>query len=41
MYYVLDSTNEIVRAFCTFSEANNFKVINNRMDWIIKNKKLK
>lgn len=34
-YFVIDSTNHIVRAFKTLKEAQAFKVYNSRYDWRI------
>lgn len=32
---LLDRTNQIVRAFDTYKQANQFRMMNNRPDWAI------
>lgn len=34
-YYLLDSYGKVVRAFSSWSEANKFRIVMNRLDWRI------
>lgn len=34
-YYLLDSYGKIVRSFRSWSEANKFRIVMNRLDWRI------
>lgn len=34
-YVVIDTTNHVVRYFKTFKEADYFRIVNSRFDWII------
>lgn len=36
IFIVIDKTNHPIRQFKTYNEAENFKVINRRIDWNIK-----
>lgn len=37
---LLDSTNNIIREFDTYKQANQFRMMNNRPDWYIASRKL-
>ena len=37
---LLDSTNNIIREFDSYKQANQFRIINNRPDWSITSRKL-
>lgn len=37
---LLDSTNNIIREFDTYKQANQFRMMNNRPDWSIASRKL-
>lgn len=37
---LLDSTNNIIREFDTYKQANQFRMINNRPDWSIASRRL-
>ena len=37
---LLDSTNNIIREFNSYKQANQFRMINNRPDWSITSRKL-
>ena len=37
---LLDSTNNIIREFDSYKQANQFRMINNRSDWSITSRKL-
>ena len=34
-YYILDNYNGVVRSFHSWSEANKFRIVMNRLDWKI------
>lgn len=34
-YYLLDSYGKIIRSFRSWSEANKFRIVMNRLDWRI------
>jgi hypothetical protein len=36
MYKVYDSVGKVLKIFSTFEQANNFRLIANRLDWTIK-----
>ena len=37
---LLDSTNNIIREFDSYKQANQFRMMNNRPDWSITSRKL-
>lgn len=34
-YYLLDSYGKVIRSFRSWSEANKFRIVMNRLDWKI------